>query len=218
MSPIRRRLLILAAGAAGAAALAGCTTLNAARVEVRSFGTWPADRKPGGTFVFDRLPSQQGSADRQSRLEDAALPALRAAGFTPAADKASAQVLVQLSAQSVQVRGEGYSGTSVYMRSDWFWARHGGFWGPGFGLEYQPALYEQRVAVLVRDRKTGDVLHEASGGMATYGAVESNWPVLFEAVLKDFPGPAISPRVVVIPMGGEPAPAAASAPERAPGR
>ena len=208
MSTRRSPVLRAALAVVSVAGLAGCATIANWRVDVHSYGSWPADRKPG-TFAFDRLPSQQALGDRQARLESAALPSLQAAGFKQT-DRADAQVLVQLTAQAVQTRAEGYPG-NVYLRSDWWWGRHGGYWGPSLGLSFSPALYEHRVGLLMRDRASGDVLHEASGVIATYGVVESQWPILFEAALKDFPGPAISPRVVVVPSGPRPA-AAASAP------
>ena len=217
-----RRSLILRAALAWVfvAGLVGCATLANWRVDVQSYGSWPADRKPG-TFAFDRLPSQQALGERQARLESAALPALRGAGFKQV-DKADAQVLVQLTAQAVQTRAEGYPG-NVYLRSDLWWGRHGGFWGPSLGLSFSPALYEHRVGLLMRDRATGDILYEASGVIATYGVVESQWPILFEAALKDFPGPAISPRVVVIPSASGPSAAprsqsTPSAPASSPGQ
>ena len=209
---LSRRLVLSTLGLA-LAGLAGCATFNTLRVEVRSFGSWPADRK-AGSFAFDRLPSQQAQAELQSRLEAAALPALQAAGFT-AVPKEQAQVLVQLSVQATQTRPDYIPGP--HLRYDAFWGRgsRGGFYGPSFGFEFQPAVVEQRVAVLMRDRKLGDVLYEASGVIASSWASESHWTPMFAAVLKDFPGPAISPRVVAMPLGGEatvaPEPAASAA-------
>ncbi|HEY0584656.1 MAG TPA: DUF4136 domain-containing protein, partial [Pseudoduganella sp.] len=72
--------------------LAGCASLNTLQAQVASYGTWPAQRKPG-TYAFERLPSQQARADAQQRLEDAARPAIEAAGFTAAAPGEAPDVL-----------------------------------------------------------------------------------------------------------------------------
>ena len=67
----------------GTGLLAACASLNTLQADVASYGNWPVERKPG-TYTFERLPSQEARADVQQRLEDAAHPALQAAGFTAA--------------------------------------------------------------------------------------------------------------------------------------
>lgn len=199
----RRRLLALSALAVLTAGLGACASLNTLRVEVRSFGHWPAGRAPG-SFAFDRLPSQQAQASVQERLEAAARPALQMAGFKPASSSASADVLVQLSVQAVQVRGEAMP--YPFVRYDGYWGMRRGGFGTGVGFDYHPAYYEQRAAVLIRDRRSGEVVYESQGTLGGTWVDEGHWAGLFEAVLKDFPGPAISPRVVVVPAGGSATP------------
>jgi hypothetical protein len=181
--------------------LAGCAAMNSIDSDVYSYGTWPAGRTPG-TFAFERLPSQQADAERQAQLEAAARPALQQAGFTPAAEAKSADVTVQLGARITR-----------YDRSPWddpFWWRWGpythwrypGWYYPPFGYPggYSPQ-YDREVALLIRDRATGTPLYEARAVSDGYSA--GGTPVLaamFEAAMKDFPTPAVSPRRVSVPL------------------
>lgn len=75
--------------------LTACAAFHQVSVDVASFGQWPAGRAPG-RFAFERLPSQQAAGAPQQALEDAAQAALERAGFSPAPDAASADVLVQV--------------------------------------------------------------------------------------------------------------------------
>ena len=184
------------------AALAGCAGLSTVTSDVSSYGQWPAARKPG-TYAFERLPSQQAHPDQQARLEDAARGALEKAGFTPAADTKSADVSVQIGARVTR-----------YAYAAWddpFWF-HGAYWrgrpwgwGPRWGFSatyYVPSSeYEREVAVLLRDRNTGQPLYEArANSEGNYGANPEVLAAMFEAALQDFPMPAISPRRVSIPV------------------
>ncbi len=189
----RRLLLILAA----AASLSACSGPYAISADVASFGQWPQGRS-AGSYAFDRLPSQQESK-RQTELEDAAKAALAKAGFTPAADPKGADVLVTLGAR--------VSVTELAAWDDplwWRWRgglvplRYSGWYGVpghrslgGFGPWGSPLWdrrYERAVAVLVRDRATGEAIFEAHasndgvsmGDRALIGA-------LFEAALAEFP-------------------------------
>ena len=65
--------------------------------DAKSFGQWP-DGRAAGTYAFDRLPSQQGPAARRARSRRPRA-ALEKAGFKPAADAKSADVLVSLGAR-----------------------------------------------------------------------------------------------------------------------
>lgn len=195
-----RRPLLLAALLAGAAVLAGCSTLNTVTSDVSSFGEWPADRKPG-TYAFDRLPSQQQRADEMAQLEAAVAPALKKAGFTPVAEGAQPDVLVQVGARS------SYSDPRLWADPVW-WRGGVGYWryGPWPGprwsmnLQFDMRRYDREVAVLLRDRSSGKPLYEARAstegstpvaGAATLGA-------MFEAALTDFPRSGLNPRTVQV--------------------
>ena len=97
MKPIM--LMRSAALGLAAAMLAGCAALNTVTSEVATYGDGPAGRAPG-RYVFERLPSQKVKAERSAELEAAAAPALAKAGFTPAADPAQADVVVQIGAHA----------------------------------------------------------------------------------------------------------------------
>lgn len=130
MRQVRAALLLLAV----TLALWGCAAPTSLTSRVVSHGQWGAQRPPG-TFVYERLPSQQADADlqaRQATLEQAALPALVKAGFVPVADAPQAVYGVQLSAK---VRVE----RQPWHRHDPHWDTHwdthwdplwGPFWGP----------------------------------------------------------------------------------------
>lgn len=179
------------------ALLAGCAALNSVTSEVSSFSAWPADRQPG-TYAFERLPSQQARAEQQQLLEDSARRALEGAGFTPAAEGQASDYVVQLGAR--------VSATEAYY-DDPFWWRGGlyvhrfsrpwPYYGVGLGMGIPTVNYEREVAVLIRDRKSGQPLYEtrASNDGAS-PSIRSLLPAMFEAAMKDFPAGSVTPRRV----------------------
>ena len=183
-------------------ALSGCAAMRNLDSEVSTYSQWPAGRQPA-SYRFERLPSQQARAEQQQQLEDAARRAIEGAGFTPAADEASADVSVQLGARV------NASDRSPY--DDPFWW-HGGlyrssrfvgtYWGPGFGIRWaSPTTYEREVALLIRDRNSGLPLFEAhASNDGTSPAFASLLPAMFEAALKDFPNGGVNPRRVSIEL------------------
>lgn len=182
--------------------LSGCASLNSFSSQVSSHGSWPADRQPGA-YVFERLPSQTATpelASHQTQLENAARPALAAAGFTEAADPSLAKVVVQLASQ-VQVEARPPLDNFWYPYGRWGW---GGFWGPGrggiaLGVNLEPPYVQMQVSVLMRDRSTHQVLYETRARHERLGSVDARlYPLLFEAALKDFPLVAVSPRTVTL--------------------
>lgn len=176
-----------------AAALSGCAAMNRLDSEVAAYSHWPADRAPS-TYAFERLPSQQARLEQQQRLEEAARPAIEAAGFKPAADPKAADVTVQVGARITQTDRSPFD--------DPFW------WGPGFhrpfpygrhgrvffgtGWRYGGSAfdysYEREVALLIRDRRTGEPLYEANASSdGVTPMVSTALPAMFQAALKDFP-------------------------------
>lgn len=177
--------------------LAACSGPYTVSADVSSFGAWPADRK-AGTYAFDRLPSQQQNeeaAKRQATLEDAVKAALEKAGFKPAADPKAADVLVTLGAR-----------VTAYDPVPWddpLWSRWRGrlfsprygyaYGGWGWGWRQDPFFdrrYDRAVAVLLRDRASGEALfetHASNEGLTAGG--DPMLGVLFEAAMTDFPTP-----------------------------
>lgn len=186
---------------AAALALSGCAAFNQLNSEVSSYGQWPADRKPS-SYVFERLPSQQARPERQQALEDAARRAVEAAGFTPAADDKAADVSIQLGMRVSASERSPYD-DPFWWRGGVYYSQHSrlgrGFWGPGLGMQFSTPSYEREVALLIRDRKTGQALYEtrASNDGAS-SAVNSLLPAMFEAAMKDFPTGGINPRNVSV--------------------
>lgn len=178
-----------------AVTLAGCASLNSLTSEVSSYSQWPAERKPG-SYAFERLPSQQMRPQQQQLLEDSARPALEAAGFTAAADAKDSEYIVQLGAR--------VNATEQYF-DDPFWWRGGlythrfsrpwPYYGIGFGIP--STTYEREVALLIRDRKSGQPLYETrasnDGGSPS---IQSLLPAMYEAAMKDFPAGSVTPRQV----------------------
>jgi hypothetical protein len=168
--------------------LSACAGLHTISAEVSSYGTWPAGRA-AGTYRFERLPSQQVQADRQAMIEAQAAPALSQAGFVPAAAGAAADVTVQLGARVTRQDRSPWDDPlwGPAWGSRWAmtpWARPG--WGWGWGPVNPDFLRE--VAVLVRDRQTGEPLYEARA--ANSGATEGGSAMLgalFSAALQAFP-------------------------------
>jgi Domain of unknown function (DUF4136) len=180
------------------AALSGCAALNQLSSEVSTFNQWPSERLPA-SYTFDRLPSQQANAEAQKLLEDAAARALQTAGFAPAVDAKTADVTVQLGAR-VNVQDRSPFDDPFWWRGGLFRGhsgrgfRSGGFgFGAGLGFGFGRGFYgqpsfEREVAVLIRDKKTGDALYEARA--ANDGAsqsINSLLGAMFDAALQGFP-------------------------------
>jgi hypothetical protein len=187
LSALARPLAALAAVSA-ALLLTACAGLKTINAEVSSYGTWPAGRA-AGTYRFERLPSQQAQAERQAMIEAQAANALSQAGFVPAAAGAPADVSVQLGARVTRQD-----------RSPWDDPLWGPAWGPrwvmtpwarpGWGWGWGPVNpdYLREVAVLIRDRQSGEALYESrasNAGMTEGGAAMLG--ALFSAALQAFP-------------------------------
>lgn len=198
--PARRRGLAAALALAAVATLPGCALLHTYSAEVASFGTWPDGRAPG-RYAIERLPSQQARADEFAGTEDAAARALEAAGFTPATDAASADVLVQLGSR-VQRNWVAewddplwWGGPVAARRGVWLGWR----WGGPIG--WDTVRYDREVGVLIRDRASGTPLFEArarSDG-PTRGNAELT-EAMFRAALDGFPAANGGPRRVTVQM------------------
>ena len=204
LPPLPRRAW-LGAALAATLLLGGCAGLNTLTAEVSSFGEWPADRK-AGTYAFERLPSQQARAAETEALEAAARIGLARAGFTPAAEGAAPEVLVQVGSRV---------GRSDAPWADPFWWRGGfGTWrgnpwmGPRWGLSAQfdlSARYEREVALLIRDRASGKPLFEAraSHESVSTSASGATLAAMFSAAMADFPKLGLNPRRVTVTLPAE---------------
>jgi len=168
--------------------------------EVSSYGTWPTSRNPG-SFVFERLPSQQADVASQDKLEAAAEPALASAGFNKADDAAKAEFTVQVSAHVVNMPPRYIDRPGPY----WY-PSIGGWWGSGgwsgfsLGIMVEPSTNQVQVDLLVRDRKTSQVLYETHAVREqNTGYVDKVLPAMFAAAMKDFPQASAGPKVVTVP-------------------
>lgn len=191
-------------------ALAGCASLDAVDSDVSSFSRWPSGRPPS-TYAFERLPSQQARPQQAQMLEDAARPAVEGAGFVAAAEGVTPDVTIQLGARFTELDPSPFDDPFWYGRFGNFhrpfgYGRYGrpyfgpgwryGYWGPGYDLPY----YEREVALLIRDRKSGEALYESRAvSEGTSAAVGALLPAMFRAALQDFPrGSATNPHRVRI--------------------
>ncbi len=211
MSP-RVALLLLAT----AFTLLGCAAPTSLTSQVVSFGPWGAQRQPG-SFVFERLPSQQAEPERQAQLEAAALPALSRAGFTLAASGAPATYSVQLSAQ-MRVERQRWNGWDPFWdpywgppwRAPYPWGPRGP-WLPQSGMPMvfpplpPPPHARMQVDVLLRERAIGQVLYEAHARYERPGTVDDRlWPALMDAALQRFPAVQSEPVDIEVPLVPEP--------------
>lgn len=179
------------------AVFGGCAHLNTINAEVSSFSRWPAGRAPG-KFAFERLPSQQ--TPEQDTVEAAARDALEGAGFKSASGPADADVLVQVTS------GSGVSGVIRDTRDGPFWYGGGvygrGFWGPGFGLgfRYDTPVYEFRVDLVLRDRRTNEILYETHARHERVGSGLGSYLLqpLAKASMDGFPSPPAGGRHVSV--------------------
>jgi hypothetical protein len=194
--------------AAATVLMVGCAAMNNLNSDVSSYGPWPTDRKPS-TFVFERLPSQQAQPGRQEQLETAARGALEAAGFRAAPDPAAADYLMQVGARVTNNdpwvyndplfwRGGFRYGHAGYYGGRWGRGYGTGF-GPGwgFGSFYESSSFDREVALLIRDRKTGQLLYETRATNAGPSpSIDALLPAMFEAAMKGFPSSEQNPRSV----------------------
>ena len=192
--------------------LSGCASMNQLSNDVSTYSLWPAGRQPA-SYVFERLPSQQAHVQQQQLLEDAASRAMEQAGFKLATDAQSADVTVTLGARVTPhdrsiyddpfwwrggLYGGMYGGMYIHRYPGWPYWRHGfgpHFYYPGF---YYSTTYEREVAMLIRDRQSGQPLYEVRVTNDGYtSSIDSLLGAMFEAGLKDFPNGGANPRKVV---------------------
>ena len=202
-----RRQLVMAFGLLALLAVGGCATQISS--DVSTFGSWPADRQPD-TYVFERLPSQQDQPEQQ-RMEDAARSAIESAGFKPAPDAQTADVVVLL---GTRVTASYFSpfDDPIWWGGGLYRPRfgHAGFIGFGggfgrghaFGPDDTLRRYVREVSVLIRDRKSGRVVYETR---ASSDGVLQLTPALmtamFQAAMTPFPGTDEKARSVTTPLG-----------------
>ena len=196
-------LLLLAA----ALLLGGCAAMRSIDSDVSTYSRWPAERKPS-TYAFERLPSQQERPEQQQRLEDAARGAIERAGFTPAADPKSADVSVQVGARITATDRSPFDDPFWWgpgLHRPFFYGRSGRvFYAPGWrpygwGMRWDSVTYEREVALLIRDRKTGEPLYEARASSDGFAPMaDTALPAMFQAALKDFPSGGVNPRRVTV--------------------
>ena len=187
--------------------IGGCASFNTLNNEVSTFGSWPTERKPA-SYAFERLPSQQDRPEQQQLLEDAASGALQRAGFALGVDPANAEYLMQLGARVTDNDPWAYN-HPLFWRGGFrygYGAHHGpwalgGFWGPGWGLYENQRTFEREVVLLIRDRKSGQLLYEARANNSGLSAsIDNVLPAMFEAAMKDFPHVGPNPRNVSVQL------------------
>ena len=186
------------------ACLGACSTVRLIESDVTSYTSWPESRPPS-TFSFERLPSQQARADVQTAIEAAALPALQKAGFR-LADGGKGEVTVQVGVSETRYYAAPWDDPFYPFYPGfgpgYFYGGRYGYYGRGgaFGFSaYAPTPhYVYDAGVLIRDAKTQQVVYETHAKHDGYWADEAVRSVLFEAAMKDFPKPALSPRRVAI--------------------
>jgi hypothetical protein len=185
--------------AGGCASWPGFHTITA---QVSSYGNWPASRT-AQSYAFERLPSQQAQADLQQQLEEAARPALAAAGFKPVAEGAQPDVLVQVGARITRTEPSPWADPLWWRGPIGPWRSR--YWPtpihpPALWLEDLPRE-EREVAVLMRDRASSQPIYEAR---ATHsGSNRAGMDLiraLFKAALMDFPASGLNPRPVNVPL------------------
>jgi hypothetical protein len=180
--------------------LGGCAALRTISSEVSTYGTWPADRT-AGSFVIERLPSQQAQAAQQEPLEEGARQALQSAGFVPALAGAAPDVVVQIGARVSRQERSPWDDPfwwRPYGSTRWFVA---GWPAPYWSLRMYAdrTEYQREVGVLIRDRASGEPLYEARA--RNDGITNGGTPMMaamFAAALKEFPKVQNEPHDVAV--------------------
>ena len=217
-TPWTRRVALataLAGVLAGSALMSGCAAINSMSVDIASYGDWPTGRTPG-LYRFERLPSQQARADEARLLEDAAAPALARAGFIAAPTGSEPDVLVQVGARVSRSDrspwddpfwwGSGhrsYGGYGAWRQGPWRGPYLGGYWGGPWGgsVYFGQPRYDREVALLLRDRASGQPLFEARASTEGFQRDSAaQLAPMFGAALTDFPRNGINPRQVTVPV------------------
>jgi hypothetical protein len=192
---------------ATALTLTACAGIRQLNNDVSTYSLWPAERKPA-TYAFERLPSQQANPQQQQLLEDAASRAMEQAGFTLATDPKAADVTVTLGARVSANDRSPYDDPFWWhggLYAHHFYGRPWPYWRTGYGMRfgspfyfYDSPTYEREVAMLIRDRKTGEPLYETRVTNDGYSSsINALLGAMFEAGLKDFPNGGANPRRVV---------------------
>ncbi len=191
-----RRFALSALLGATLLAAAGCSGMYTLTSDVATYGEWPADRK-AGSYAIERMPSQKASEQRDA-IEAGARAALEKAGFTPAADPKTADFVVSVGARSTLTE---YSPWDDPLWRHW---RMSWRYGPPSRMFYgsftlRDRNYEREVAVLVRDRSSGQPVYEAraqSDGLSV--GDDKVFGAMFQAALSDFPQTKDKPHPVSV--------------------
>ena len=201
-----RRHFLLAISLVALLTAGGCATQVSS--DVSTFGSWPADRQPD-TYVFERLPSQQDQPDQQ-RMDDAARTAIESVGFKPAADAQTAEVVVLLGTRLIAADFSPLN-DPIWWNGGVYRSRfgHPGFlgfgsgFGRGFGFGPDDTLrrYVREVSVLIRDRKSGQVVYETHASSdGVLPLTPALMAAMFQAAMTPFPGTDAKSRSVMTPL------------------
>lgn len=206
------RAICISACLCATALATGCAAFNSLSNEVSTYGNWPAQRQPG-SYAFEQLPSQVERPQRQQQqLESAARAAIEAAGFRPVAVAGDAEYLMQLGAR-VSIDDPWYFNDPFMWRGGWRygagwgyhprWGRSPWGFGIGYGFPYSPT-FDREVAVLIRDRATGELLYEArAGNSGSSATIDHLLPAMFRAAMADFPATGPNPRNISVPISAD---------------
>lgn len=185
------------------ALLSGCSGLRLIDSEVTSFARWqggPAgvSGAPGTAYRFERLPSQQQSAQpgsemSQDQLEAVAIQALARRGLVhrPVAPLLSVQLSMTRVLQPGSYGGglgSGlYGGTGVSLGT----GTGGSFIGLSVPvMRYDPPLFLRELSVVMRDSRNHAVVYETRARhTGPWGDAQAIWPAMLEAALSGFPNP-----------------------------
>ena len=193
-------MLKLIASAFALATLTGCASLDTLDSDVSTYSRWPTGRAPA-TYAFERLPSQRAHAQQAQVIEDSARRAIEEAGFVAAAEGTVADVSIQLGARITATDRSPFDDPYWYgsvgaFHRPFAYGRFGRpYWGPRFGYwgagYYDLPYYQREVAVLIRDKRSGEPLYEARANSdGTSSSASTLLPAMFGAALKDFPNGA----------------------------
>lgn len=179
--------------------LAGCASVQTVESEVQTFSTLGAlPAQP--SYRFERLPSQQAQAQRQTQVEGMAEKALAQVGLRR--DDARAHYTVQLGVRVEREDRLDWSDAWWYGPGMRGWNRgHLGRW-PGPWAHATP-WYQREVSLALRDNTTGQVVYETHALQEdTLSDTANLLPILFRAALTDFPAATVGgrPRKVESPL------------------
>jgi len=187
--------------------LTACSGMRLVDTDVTAFSSWrTAPPRPGTTYRFERLPSQQAAGSQQDAVEAIARTALAKVGMvqSPAAPSYSVQIAVNSQIVDRAAYGGGFGSFGGYGGLGGGFGGSGIFLGGGsrgasIGLSVPIGIsepyYKRELTLQVRDLGSNQVAFESRAVHdGVWGDTLGVLPAMLDAALRGFPQPPAGTR------------------------